>query len=129
MNEVQERIEQLLDTRFVTDYLGLRSDEGYIAGHATCFFLQESDLEKLRPLLNPPHYHADVGQVACYHALPVCPKEKWKANGQPVADYQEILFTYWVYREVLPVSSFREWLHARKENESKKRPAFNALAT
>jgi hypothetical protein len=129
MNDVRTRIERLLDTRFVTDYLGLRSDEGYIAGHATCFYLEELDLEKLRPDLNPPHYHADVGQVACYNALPVCPMANRKENGQPYAEYQGIFFTYWVFREVLPPSSFREWLGERKEDESKKKPAFKALDT
>ncbi len=127
MNEVQARIESLLDTRFVTDYLGLRSDEGHIAGQATCFYLDQPDLEKLWPVLNPSHYHADIGQVACYNALPVCPRANWQENGQPSAEYQGIFFTYWVYREVLPASAFREWLAERKEDESKKRPAFNAL--
>jgi hypothetical protein len=127
MNDVQARIDKLLDSRFVTDLLGLRSDEGCIAGHATGFYLEEADLESFRPLLNPAHHHANVGQIGCYHAKPVCPKAKWKANGQPFAEYQGILFTYWVYREVLPVSSFREWLQARKEDESKKRPAVKAL--
>src|SRR5262249_31716589 len=121
MNEVQAKIDKLLDSQFVTDLLGLRSDEGCIAGHATGFYLEDTDLETIRPLLNPAHHHANVGQIGCYHAKPVCPKAKWKANGQPFAEYQGILFTYWVYCEVLPVSSFREWLQARKEDESKKR--------
>ena len=127
MNDVQARIERLLDTRFVTELLGLRSDEGCIRGHATCFFLDEADLEELRPLLDPPQHHADVGQVGCYHANPVCPKAEWTANGRDFAEYQGILFTYWVYREVQPVSAFRDWLHARREDESKKRHALNAL--
>ena len=129
MNDVQASIEKLLDPRFVTDYLGLQSDEGYIAGHATCFFLDEADLERIRPLLNPPDHHADVGQVGCYHAKPVCSKAKWKADGQPFAEYQGIVFTYWVYREVLPVSSFREWLDEQRDDESRKRPAYKALDT
>jgi hypothetical protein len=129
MNDVQASIDKLLDPRFVTDYLGLQSDEGYIAGNATCFFLDEADLEKIRPLLNPPHHHADVGQIGCYHAKPVCSKAKWKADGQPFAEYKGILFTYWVYREVLPVSSFREWLDEHGEDDSRKRPAYKALDT
>jgi hypothetical protein len=129
MNDVQQRMERLCDTGFVTDYLELRTEEGYVAGHATCFYLNEPDLENLRPVLNPAKYHADVGQVACYHALPVCLRTTWKAKGQPFAEYQGILFTYWVYREVLPVSEFRDWLRARKEDESKKWPAFIALDT
>jgi hypothetical protein len=127
MSDVQAKIDKLLDSRFVTDLLALRSDEGCIAGHATGFYLEDTDLEFLRPLLHPAHHHADVGQIGCYRAMPVCPKAQLKENGQPVAEYQGILFSYWVYREVLPVSSFREWLCARKEDESKKRPAVDAL--
>lgn len=129
MNDVQTKIDRLLDSRFVTELLALRCDEGCIAALATGFYLEAADLETIRPLLDPAHHHADVGQVGCYRAKPVCPKAKWKANGQPFAEYQGILFTYWVYREVLPVSEYREWLQKGKEEASKKRPAFEALDT
>ncbi len=127
MNDVQAKIDKLFDRRFVTDFLGLRSDEGYIAGCPTCFYLDDADLTELRPLLDPAHHHADVGQIGCYHAMPICLKSRWKANGGPFAEYQGILFTYWIYREISPVSSYREWLQTQKEDEAKKRPAFNAL--
>jgi hypothetical protein len=129
MNDVQSNIERLLDTQFVTELLGLRDGDGHVAGHVTCFYLEPLDLESIRLLLNPAHDYADVGQVGCFRAMPVCPKAKWSANGQPFAEYQGILFTYWVYREVPPVSDFRAWLQTRKEDESKKRLAHKALDT
>lgn len=127
MNDIHQKIDRLFDPRFVTDFLGLQCDEGCIAAHVTCFYLAKADLADIRPFLDPAHLHADVGQIGCYRAKPVCAKGKWEANGEPVAEYKGIRFTYWVYREVLPVSSFREWLEQRKEVEDKKRPAIQAL--
>lgn len=128
MTEVQANIDQLFDSRFVTGLLALRSDEGYIAGHATGFYVEDADLESLRPLLTPTPHYPGVGQIGCYRGNPVCPKANAKTNGQPTAEYKGILFTFWVYREVLPASSFREWLAERREDESKKKPAYDALA-
>src|SRR6202020_410550 len=56
MNDVQAKIDKLLDSRFVTNLLALQSDEGCLAGLATGFYLAVSDLETLRPLLNPAHH-------------------------------------------------------------------------
>ncbi len=129
MNDVQAKIDKLLDSRFVTDLLALRCDEGCIAALTNGFYLEAPDLETIRPLLDSADHHANVGQVGCYRARPVCPKANWKPNGQLFAEYQGILFTYWVYREVLPVSEFREWLQKGKEEASRKQPAFEALDT
>lgn len=127
MNEVQSKIDQLLDSRFVTELLALRCDEGRIAGHATGFYLNNADLESMRSLLDPAEQHDDVGQIGCYRALPVCPNSERKADGDPFSEYRGVTFTYWVYREVLPASSYREWLSESKVDESKKRAGFEAL--
>jgi hypothetical protein len=127
MNDIQSRIEKLLDSRFVTDYLSLKSDEGHIAAHVTCFYLDKSDLEAIRPHLNSPTHHADVGQVGCFRALPVCAKDMRTPKGQPFANYSNVLFTYWIYREIPPLSEFRDWVAEQHESKAKTKCANQAL--
>src|SRR5262249_4440525 len=125
LDDLEVRLAKICDPRFGPEQLGLPGDRTL----AMAIYLDQSDADTLRPLLDSPKHNVDVGQIGCYHANPIWLKSNYQDNGQPVATYEGILFSYFIYVECLPASRYRNWLRGRKEDDRKKRPASRALDT